>query len=339
MRDCEAEALPRIGTSHAGCESLWYTLGALNIRSDFRLPLPAATSGPDDLSSVVDIRYGPAPLYDHRPELTEQASRETSGQSVEPQRIFRERSDGAWWWWEDTCTFHITPDAGVVSVFPEGRGDESSIGLLLAGPIATLVHCARGYPTLHASAVVAGAGAVAFLGFKGDGKSTMASAFLRRGASLLTDDVLPVLVKDGAFGLPGPARLRVSTDTAQLVLGLDPTDLPDVRAAYPKKLVTSVASTDGGPVRLRALYLLDRRGIPGNDTTVATRPIFDRQALGELLRYLIGAPMLSPNVMGHLLPILGGVVRHTPVRYLSYPSGFEHHDAVYAHVMRELDCS
>ena len=65
---------------------------------------------------------------------------------------------------------------------------------------------------LHASAVlVSGTAAVGFIGTSGAGKSTLAATFGRRGFTLLADDCLPLVDREGRVhcrpGLPG-LRLR-----------------------------------------------------------------------------------------------------------------------------------
>ncbi len=54
----------------------------------------------------------------------------------------------------------------------------------------------RGLLVLHASCVANGSGAIAFVGFSGWGKSTLAIRFLQKGYRLLSDDVLPICTKN-----------------------------------------------------------------------------------------------------------------------------------------------
>lgn len=67
---------------------------------------------------------------------------------------------------------------------------------------------------LHASAVSVDERGIIFLGPRGAGKSTTASAFYQTGYALLEDDIVALKFVDGTpIVLPGIPQLRLSTDT------------------------------------------------------------------------------------------------------------------------------
>jgi hypothetical protein len=41
--------------------------------------------------------------------------------------------------------------------------------------------------------------------------------------------------------------------------------------------------------------------------------------------------------MAHLLPLYTRLVARVPMRVVSYPNGFEHHDAVYDRLLTDLE--
>jgi hypothetical protein len=74
---------------------------------------------------------------------------------------------------------------------------------------------ALGQEVLHASAVALGAGAVAFCGQSGTGKSTVAYALARRGHPPCADDAVAIDLADGAPELiPLPFALRLRSPSA-----------------------------------------------------------------------------------------------------------------------------
>src|SRR5262249_15929080 len=68
----------------------------------------------------------------------------------------------------------------------------------------------QGFEPLHATAVVVGDQAVAFLGESGHGKSSLAACFLEAGHRLLTDDLLLLQEAHGRIiAYPGPPRIKL----------------------------------------------------------------------------------------------------------------------------------
>lgn len=119
----------------------------------------------------------------------------------------------------------------------------------LAGPILGLILRLRGALSLHASAVQAGAGAVAFVGPHGAGKSTLAAALAAAGRPMVTDDVLHVRRAGTQWvAEPFPSMLKLWPHGARLALGRA-TELPrivegwDKRALVPGEGVTAAASS------------------------------------------------------------------------------------------------
>ena len=78
----------------------------------------------------------------------------------------------------------------------------------------------QGIPALHASAVVVDGRAAAFLSHSASGKSVLAATLMQAGYPLLTDDILPVERRHGAFvGRSGYPQMRMWPDEARYFLG------------------------------------------------------------------------------------------------------------------------
>jgi hypothetical protein len=115
----------------------------------------------------------------------------------------------------------------------------------------------RGFEVLHASGVVLGGRAALFTGPPGAGKSSLAAALLRLGATLLSDDTVALETRDGALvAHPGAALLhlraaehdRLST-RERSVLG------PPVAFPGKQRYVPSVIASEAP---FGKLFLLDR---------------------------------------------------------------------------------
>jgi hypothetical protein len=91
--------------------------------------------------------------------------------------------------------------------------NQGLVELYLLGAVLAFWLEKQGIPTLHTSAVVVNGKVVAFPSHSGNGKSTLASAFLQAGASLLTDDILPMENKaNGFWGRPGLPQINLWPD-------------------------------------------------------------------------------------------------------------------------------
>jgi hypothetical protein len=71
-------------------------------------------------------------------------------------------------------------------------GRDGVISVIFPGTITAFLLAMSGRCVLHGSAVDISGHAVAFVGVSGQGKSTMAAIFCAAGATLVTDDVLPL---------------------------------------------------------------------------------------------------------------------------------------------------
>jgi hypothetical protein len=143
---------------------------------------------------------------------------------------------------------------------------------------AALCH-QRGLLPLHASAVARDAGAIAFLGVSGAGKSSIAAFMARRGHRVVADDIClvdPVAPRDRRV-VPVAPWLKLWSATLE-ALGEARTGLPRIFSNDDKYRVA--LDEDASPVALAQLVLLER----GDD---GTKPVLERltpvQALNALL--------------------------------------------------------
>ncbi len=80
-----------------------------------------------------------------------------------------------------------------------GEFDLEDVSIPLRGVVMGVVMQLRGLSCLHASAFEMHGRAVALCGPSTSGKSTTAAALAKRGHAILTEDVLPLLCREGAF--------------------------------------------------------------------------------------------------------------------------------------------
>jgi hypothetical protein len=316
------------GTSDAAVDPRSYLMYGFRVRSDIRLPLPPLSWEEEGEPSLVFHRALPH-ARPPEPDGPVIASMPCDVHGVDQE--VRRGPGGAWIWVRDVGTLHVLPSLGQVDVYADENADDRAVGLMLAGQIMIFILHRLGVATFHASAVLTEAGAVAFLGSSGQGKSTMAAAFLRRGATLLTDDVLVIEEQLGRIcAAPGLPLMKVWQPTANCTLELSES-LPDITSYSPKKLLMLEGrypiATTGAPIR--SLYLLDRYDPSERGRSdIGVVDVTGREALTGLIGNISYGAYLLPQEAAAFLPLYARLAKQATIRRLSYPDGFEHHDAV-----------
>jgi hypothetical protein len=159
----------------------------------------------------------------------------------------------------------LARDGNRIDYAMEAGGDREAIRPLLQGALcAALIH-QRGELPLHAATLVTpgGRAAVAVAGDKGAGKSTLSFALVRRGWTLLNDDLTRVTLDGGRpVAWPGRGGIRLHEDSCGR-FGLPLASLARI-PGDPAKCLVEIPAATGGPRPLGAVVLIDRgRGRAG----------------------------------------------------------------------------
>jgi hypothetical protein len=180
---------------------------------------------------------------------------------------------------------------------------------------------------LHGSSVRLASKAVAFLARSGGGKSTLAYAFVRRGASLLSDDVLPVRPETAgaSVALGTPLRMRMAALAAYGIPERRTRSAPG--RAYKREVPVRRAR---GWVPLAAFYFLRRR------PQAAIRPLPTVETLAHLVRHLGFAGVMRQVRPRQHFEALVDVASKVPGRLLHVPNGIHRIDEVVRLVQQDL---
>jgi hypothetical protein len=175
--------------------------------------------------------------------------------------------------------FTVSADGREIRCFPQPGIPLNTIRHLLLDQVVPLTLSSRGRLILHASAIVAPEGAIAFLGQSGLGKSTLAASFGRQGLPFLADDCL-VLKEEGGrlLAFPSYPGLRLWPESLQGVFEHLP-ELPEV-AGYSKKKRLKAHDQfpfHAEPVVLKRIYLLSPA-----ESGIRIDPIAPRDAMAEM---------------------------------------------------------
>jgi hypothetical protein len=207
--------------------------------------------------------------------------------------------------------------------YPHKPGQEWLVEIQLLGIVLGLWLELRGVPTLHASAAVVDGCAVAVLGAKGEGKTTLITALTAAGHPLLVDDLLALEVREKeVVAHPGYPMLRLWPEQADYFLGHH-ASLPLVHPRFTKRRVTV-----GGSFGVHHPYLAPLTHVYLPERSDCEQPAIERvatrDALIALMRHSFLREAIHPfNLAGPRLATFAELIRHVSVRRLVYPPGFE----------------
>lgn len=271
-----------------------YTAYGLNISSALALPELVNAWGTAELI----VRFG----------RVEQASSEASASG-----FVRATAEEVQLYWQEAGAFLVRGGREIV-IDPAPGVDERILRLVVLGPgLGTLLY-QRGWLTLHASSVDVEGEAIAFVGEKGEGKSTMAAAMCARGHRLLADDITAVQTTgaDGPCVYPGYPQLKLWPDAVRS-LGEDPDALPQLVPIMQKRGRRVIKAFAAEPLVLRRIYVLGGGNVP------EIRVLKPQEALVELLRHTYGRDLFrAVETRSHFLRCTS-IVNKVPVNGLSRP--------------------
>lgn len=166
-----------------------------------------------------------------------------------PDEMLRVEGEAALLHFARVCTFRISGGRRI-EVSPAHGISDASVRLPLLGAATAILLHQRGLFAMHSSAVCIDGRAALFIGEKGQGKSTLASALYGRGHELLADDIAvitPVSDSSGASSTspaalpgalmvrPGFPQFKLVPDSLKAALNMEEHDLPSVGPLIDKR--------------------------------------------------------------------------------------------------------
>ena len=278
-----------------------YDAYGLGIHSALPLPELVATA---EIGTDVVIQLGKVDLS-----LPETIPREG---------YFHLSAQEACFFWEQIGTF-LVKDGKEIIVEPFPGVEERLIRLPLLGTVLAVLLYQRGFLVLHASAVAINSGVFAFLGGKGQGKSTMAATLYKRGNHLMADDVVALDLSDprSPLVLPGFPQFKLWPEAAASTLGDDPETLPQLASGYEKRARRVADRFSHGSLPLRYICVLSEGSAP------TLKPLQPQAAIVQLIAnsYVarFGNQLLQGTGASAHLRQCASLVKSVPVYCLERP--------------------
>lgn len=254
----------------------FYTAYGLGIHSDVPLPELVAAA---DIRADVNIQIG---KVDRSPSEIDMGNYR-----------FHMTVEEVYFVWEQLGTF-LVRDGKEIIVEPFPGAEDHLIHFPILGMAMALLLHQRGFLVLHASAVAVSGGAVAFLGRRGQGKSTMAAMLYARGHNLIADDLLALDIGGtrSPIVLPGFPQFRLWPEAVAACLGDDPEVLPRLVSGCEKRARRAADRFSQRLLPLRGIYVLSEGLAP------ELKPLRPQEAIVQLINNSYIALVAKPLLQG-----------------------------------------
>ncbi len=211
--------------------------------------------------------------------------------------------------------FDIRFEDASITWYRNGEVREELVRAIVLGPVMALALERSGLLCLHGSCVVMGGQAIAFLGGKHYGKSTLALALVRAGARWVSDDL--IAIAPGSYGKParvrpGIASARVWDDAAsQLdITAWGPRLNPGIKSTVTE---FSAETLWTGQASLGAIYLLEP-GAADSEQACCREPLRGADAVIALAHQTkLADSLIGLRAAGAHLRLAGEVAATAPL--------------------------
>jgi hypothetical protein len=221
----------------------------------------------------------------------------------------------------DLADFLISSDGLAVEAAPVPGISKQTVEHLYLNQVLPLALSRQFKLVLHGGAIEIEQFAVVFLGFSGQGKSTLAASFATSGHRFLTDDGLQ-LVKDEAGYVIQPSHpsIRLWDDSRQAVMPEQAKAAPAVDYTPKARLLAdnAVAYCDI-PRPLRCVYFLGE----GKADQVLIEPVSGRDAMVELVTHSFLLDVDEREMMSHHFGQLAELAAIPMFFRLDYPRQYD----------------
>jgi hypothetical protein len=223
-------------------------------------------------------------------------------------------------WWDDIGKVQIS-NGNLVIVDTDSElkdSDEINIIPFLLGPVMSSLLHQRGFLVLHGSSVKVNKEAIAFLGFRGNGKSTTAINLYKDGYPLVTDDILAIKFNDEGLPVvyPGYPHVRLGKDSYNQVK--DKTDiLTHIRTIVGKVFCDASFGFSTEPIPLKRIYIIEN----GDEFDISV--LNSQEHLIDLIRHSIANRIFQHIAQANNLKQCAMLINKVSVRRLKIKHSFD----------------
>jgi hypothetical protein len=219
--------------------------------------------------------------------------------------------------------FVISPNRGEVHCQPLRGISQSTIRHLFLDHVIPRILSRREPLVLHASAILAPDGAIAFVGKSGQGKSTLATCLGQIGWPLISDDYLVLRrIGEAWIAIPSYPGVRLWPRASDRIFDVRP-ESTEVAHYTEKRRVNDPALVPfvSEPARIRCLYFLDEEEDAGQ-TGPSIASLHPRDAFMKLVASAFNLDIRDRGLLRSQFDAIGSLKAMLPCFQLSYVRDF-----------------
>lgn len=272
-----------------------YTLFGIQVYSE--LPLPVSPSS-HDRNIDVTIR---CKKFDHSSVIKD-----------DPEYLLNCSAEKALFYWKEIGAFLVRHGNEILIDSLPGVSPDL-IQLPLLGIVFSAVLRQRNYLVLHASAVLLEDNtAVAFLGRRGQGKSSLAGAFYAQGYPLIGDDVVAINFMSGSLQVyPGFPQIKLMPEVLALLFKNTQTPEYFQIDGQKKSIVWAKNKFSSQPVSLKCLFFLELSD--DENVTISKLPLQEgfRQLISQSYTARVFQDFVTPTEAEQHFQLCSQVLKET----------------------------
>jgi hypothetical protein len=294
----------------------FYTLLGRRLKSQWEFPPPYQALAEGDRIDL-ELIEGPVSLFT-------EAQAEAK---INPIRGFgfqfaSLRGGGYYLLWPGLFDFLISADGHRIYCRLQKRSYWEPFHSYLLGQVLSFALLKQGIESLHCTALVLEQGAVGFIGYCGQGKSSLAAAFLQMGYPLVTDDLLVLKEENHRFlAYPSFPRIKLFPRIARTFLGERIIAAP--MNPFTNKLIIPLGPdlSCTHPVPLKAIFVLRRRSPKSKVKRVSIRTLSKHRAFLDLITHSFNTVIKDPERIKRQFTQNARLTAAIPIKSLSYARG------------------
>lgn len=213
--------------------------------------------------------------------------------------------------------FILNPSFDQMWIVHDKKEPIYNIESILVGPALGAVQRLKGIVCLHSSVINIDCNAVAFIGRKRAGKSTMAATFVKNGFNVIADDLAVLSQSEDTFLVaPGYPKVRLRPQSLEAIHSKQAEDFQQVYPNRDSRYTNIEDSFEEKELPLKAIYILNPTENIGN------KPQFEAvtaaQKLVQVMEHSFAAYMLNKELKRQEFSFFAYLTKQIPIRKINF---------------------